>query len=105
MSGTVGDWSKAKFIDRLNDQLLEAKEYEDDPQEAVFSLLDNEVTYYSDSVDIVGSLGYFGGYDQSEFYPFKDISQLAYAALYTYLYEDGGINEISEEAYQYLNTY
>lgn len=104
MSGDVGDWSKAKFIDLLNDDLLQAKEYGDDGLDTVYTLIDNQVTYYSDSVDIVASLGYFSGYEQSEFYPFKDISQLAYAALYAYLFEDGGINEISDEAYQYLNS-
>ena len=105
MSGDVGDWSKTKFIDRLNDDILETKEYDGDPNDAVYALIDNEVTYYGDSVNIVASLGYFSNYQQNQFYPFRNISELAYAALYDYLFEDGGINEISEEAYEYLNSY
>ena len=44
--------------------------------------IDTAVIYYVDAVAIILSLGAFSGYEDSEFFPFTNISQIAYHALY-----------------------
>ena len=44
--------------------------------------IDTAVIYYVDAVAIILSLGAFSGYEESEFFPFTNISQIAYHALY-----------------------
>ena len=70
-------------------QMIADELHETDPSEYVdgfFELLhqeiDRAVIYYSDAVAIIYELGFYSDYDQSDFAPFKNISQIAFAGLY-----------------------
>jgi hypothetical protein len=79
-------------------QKVEANEVEDQYWSLLHNELDRAVIYYSDAVAIINAIGFFSGYDENEYYPFKNISQLAYAGLYEYASEklelktEGGIS-------------
>lgn len=49
--------------------------------------IDTAVIYYTDAVAIILALGVFNGYEDSEFFPFTNISQIAYAGLYEWAHE------------------
>lgn len=68
----------------IADELHEAdpNEYVDGFYELLHQEIDRAVIYYSDAVAIIYELGFYSDYDQSEFAPFKNISQIAFAGLY-----------------------
>lgn len=68
----------------IADELHEAdpNEYVDLFLEQLHQEVDRAVIYYSDAVAIIYALGYYSGYDESDFAPFKNISQIAFAGLY-----------------------
>ena len=68
----------------IADELREAdpNEYVDGFFELLHQEIDRAVIYYSDAVAIIYELGFYSDYDESEFAPFKNISQIAFAGLY-----------------------
>ena len=67
----------------IAEELKDANEsdFEDRFYELLHQEVDTAVIYYTDAVAIILELGAFSGYEESEFYPFNNISQIAYAAL------------------------
>ena len=68
----------------IADELREAdpNEYVDGFYELLHQEIDRAVIYYSDAVAIIYELGFYSDYDKSDFAPFKNISQIAFAGLY-----------------------
>lgn len=68
----------------IADELREAdpNEYVDGFFELLHQEIDRAVIYYADAVAIIYELGFYSDYDKSDFAPFKNISQIAFAGLY-----------------------
>jgi hypothetical protein len=82
-------WSKYDFIESVEQAKAEAAEYGDDEMDAVYQLIDNEVIYNYQAAQIVMELAYYSGWSDSEYAPFDNISQLAFAALVEFCNEEG----------------
>lgn len=81
--------TKYSLLRGMQEAIEEGEEYGEDSYDAVMTWIDNQVIYYSDAAEIVMVTGYYTGYQDSEFAPFDNISQLAYAALMELATDEG----------------
>ena len=105
--------NKFNILDRVNEEIREAaaelysgldpeeqaneaeelaEDHGEEITERVYELMENMVTYYYDSAQIVLEFGYFNGWDELEILGGEapnNISQLAYAVIYEELTQEG----------------
>ena len=105
--------NKFNILDRVNEEIREAaaelysgldteeqaneaeelaEDHGEEITERVYQLIENMVTYYYDSAQIVLEFGYFNGWDELQILGGEapnNISQLAYAVIYEELTEEG----------------
>jgi hypothetical protein len=62
--------------------------------------IDNDVIYYNDCWDICKEIAPNYDWDKMELAPITNISQLAFAALYEYAYQNIDLEKLLEETYK-----
>lgn len=81
--------SKYGLLREMEEAIAEAREYGEDETDALYQFIDNRVIYFGEAAEIVKETGFWSGWSDSEYAPFDNISQVAYAALVELAQEEG----------------